>query len=404
LKNFFSNKLNESIYYLLTTFIFQLISLLTFTILLKIFDEKVLNSYFYILSLTSILIGVIFIGNDKAFLYTKNSKDNIFYFNNSLKLILLFTSILILISIFFKSKILFFCVINFFFLSINYLSEILFFKNSSKYKVILFKNFNIIFFIILIFLINFEYLKIDLLLAYSAANLLNFFFNIVGNKYLHINLKIIKFSNLSFLFIKNKSLVYIWLGDLFSILTFHLPTIFLFNFFSKENIIYNILYKFGFIPVFLINFAFGKVFDFNYFDNKNNNNIYKGFLVTRKIIFIFSILYCIFFYIIVNNFSTLLFGNYHDLIPGYLNKGIILFFIMINASSLGSVFYIKKKYQELLYHQIANFFIIVFSLIILLLTKKFELFFNYLIYLSIIRYIILYISINKKINFFKNAS
>jgi len=98
LKNFFSNKLNESIYYLLTTFIFQLISLLTFTILLKIFDEKVLSSYFYILSLTSILIGVIFIGNDKAFLYTKNNKDSIFDFNNSLKLILLFTSILILIS------------------------------------------------------------------------------------------------------------------------------------------------------------------------------------------------------------------------------------------------------------------------------------------------------------------
>ena len=393
-------KILNTSFYVLSSFIFQIFSLLTFYIIINNFNDQSLNEYFFLTSLVAILVGGLFLGNDKLFLYTKDKFKELIYFNNLIKICFFTFITFLLISILINSKLFIFISLNFILISINYFSELNFLKHSFKYRMILFKYLPVIFFFILSLLLKLDMIFFGLLIIFTFANFLaatlNFFLN---EKFLYKFFKIkinfyIKFSDI------NKNSLIIWIGDILSLLIFHLPTIFFYFLFPYENVIYNIIHKFGFIPVFLISFAISKIFDYDYFDN-NKSSMFDAFSKTRILTFIISILYSIFFLIFINFFGSLIFGEYSDQAIPIIIKYVLLFFILINSSSLSTIFLINKNYKELLLHQIFYLLIMFFSLTVAYIKNDFNYFIDLFFYFSILRGIVIYISIYLKINSYR---
>lgn len=377
--------------------------MLTFYIILDEYDEIILNQYFFITSLVAILIGALYLGNDKLFLYSKKDNDQSGYFNNLVKLSIFSFFFILVISALLLSKTLIFLSLNLILISINYFSELNHLKYSYKYRMILFKYLPVVFFFILALFIKFDFFYFDLLFLFTFANFISSILNILLNKIYLNKLKSIKFNLKIKLERINKESLIIWLGDILSLVTFNLPTLFFYFIFPYENVVYNIIYKFGFIPVFLISFAISKIFDYDYFEN-SKSAMFDAFSKTRLITFILSIIYCISFYFFLIFFGEILFGVYAtDALP-VIKKYLILFLIIINVSSLSTIFLINKNYVELLFHQFLFLLIVLFSLSLAYLNNDFMYFIDYFFYLSILRGILIYTSIFVKINSFKSKS
>jgi hypothetical protein len=185
------------------------------------------------------------------------------------------------------------------------------------------------------------------------------------------------------------------LGDSIPLLSFSLPTIF-FKFFEAPNLLigYNIILRFGFVPIFFINNVISKFCDLKFSELRNKSKFFNFIKDSLSKLFIFSFIYFLIFNLLIFlavNYNIMDFYNFSI----YLHLFSILFLFNIVAGSLGSLFLIDKKYNELNLIVLSLLFINILCLIIYITTNNYNNFFICLFTLSMLRIIFIFYRLNR---------
>jgi len=366
----------------------QIFNLINLSLIIKYFPKIEVADYFYLQAIIAVVVGLFFFGFDKLLLY-EQKKTNIHEKNLNTHVFCVFI-ILLLTLIFFNKS--FYFTVNIFFLCSAYYFEII---NTIRKKYI----YNAIYKLILpciffLFILQREilYLKdIDLIVIFTISNfiswLLIIFFNVNNILKVQFNF-LLKRPN-----IKNN--FKIWLSDSIPLLAFSLPTIF-FKFFEAQNLLigYNIILRFGFMPIFFINSVVSKFCDLKFNELRNKSKFFNLIKDSISKLFLFS-----FIYFFVFNFVIFMAANYNIIdfynFSIYLHLFSILFLFNIVVGSLGGVFLIDKKYNELNIIVLSLLIVNILCLIIYIITNNYNNFFVYLFIFSMLRVIFIFYRLNR---------